>query len=203
MSSDRIIPLYEQHAREWDNLRGAAPLMERKWLDPFLTGLAPRAAILDLGCGSGQPIARHCIDRGFTVTGVDSSPTLIGICRDRFATAEWIVADMRTLDLGRTFDAIVAWDSFFHLAMDDQRAMFPVFAKHAHDGTRLMFTSGPAEGEAIGRWQGEPLFHASLGPDEYIALLRQHGFAVTAHQPDDPECGGHTVWIAEQGILEG
>ena len=32
---------------------------------------------------------------------------------------------MRTLDLGRRFGGIVAWDSFFHLTRDEQRAVVP------------------------------------------------------------------------------
>ena len=50
---------------------------------------------------------------------------------------------MRSLALGRTFDGIVAWDSFFHLTWDDQRRIFPVFRAHAATGAALMFTSGP------------------------------------------------------------
>lgn len=37
--------------------------------------------------------------------------------------------------------------------------MFPVFAAHAAPGAVLMFTSGPTAGEAIGEWEGEPLYH--------------------------------------------
>ena len=37
--------------------------------------------------------------------------------------AEAIQADMRGLTLDREFDAILAWDSFFHLAADDQREL--------------------------------------------------------------------------------
>ena len=59
-----------------------------------------------------------------------------------------------------------------------------------------MFTSGPSDGEAIGTFQGEPLYHASLSPDEYRALLDRHGFEVVAYEAEDPECGGHTIWLA-------
>ena len=40
--------------------------------------------------------------------------------------------------------------------------MFPIFRDHAAAGCALMFTSGPSAGEAIGSYQGEPLYHASL-----------------------------------------
>ncbi len=74
--------------------------------------------------------------------------------------------------------------------------MFAVFAAHALPGAPLMFTSGPAHGEAVGDFEGEPLFHASLGPDEYRNLLAAHGFEVLAYMPEDPQCGWHTVWLA-------
>ena len=78
---------------------------------------------------------------------------------------------MRGLKLDKTFDGILAWDSFFHLSPEAQRAMFPVFAAHAHQDTVLMFNTGPGFGEAIGSYRGDPLYHASLDPAEYDQLL--------------------------------
>lgn len=59
-----------------------------------------------------------------------------------------------------------------------------------------MFTSGPSEGASVGAYHREPLYHASLDPDEYRSLLNAHGFAVDAFVQDDPTCGGHTIWLA-------
>jgi hypothetical protein len=36
-----------------------------------------------------------------------------------------------------------------------------VFRRHAAPKAALMFTSGPAAGEAIGAYRGEPLYHAA------------------------------------------
>jgi SAM-dependent methyltransferase len=196
--AERIIGLYERNAAAWDAGRGRS-LMERPWLDAFASLLPPGAAVLDLGCGAGEPIAAHLLANGFRVTGVDASPSLIAICRARFPDAEWHVADMRALGLGRRFDGLIAWDSFFHLGYDDQRRMFGVFEQHAAPGAALLFTSGPRHGEAIGEFGGEPLYHASLDADEYRALLAAHGFAVVRHVVEDPACGGHTVWLARRG----
>jgi trans-aconitate methyltransferase len=132
------------------------------------------------------------------VTGIDSSPSLIDMCRTRFPNSDWQVADMRRLSLGRSFDGLIAWDSFFHLPFEDQRRMFPLFRTHSKPGTALMFTSGPAHGEAMGVFVGEPLYHNSLSPDEYRALLTEHGFTVVAHKAEDPACGNHTVWLAQR-----
>lgn len=196
-AADRIIGLYRLRAQEWDRARGRS-LFERGWLDRF-AGLVPTGgSILDIGCGSAEPIARHFITNGFAVTGIDSSPEMIAMCRQRFPAHGWDVADMRQLALERTFDGLIAWDSFFHLCADDQRAMFPIFAAHAAAGAALMFTSGPASGEAIGTFHGEPLYHASLDPAEYRALLAADGFEVMAYVAEDRDCGGHTVWLARR-----
>lgn len=195
MPHNEIVGLYERHARDFDRDRSRS-LFEKAWLDRFLAGARPGGTVLDVGCGMGEPMARYVTGAGFRATGIDSSPTLVALCRERFPDHDWHVADMRTLALGRTFDAILAWDSFFHLSPDDQRAMFPRFAAHAAPGAPLMFTSGPAYGEAVGSCWGEPLYHGSLDPAEYEALLAANGFTVVAHLPDDPACGGHTVWLA-------
>lgn len=201
MASDaagNIISLYERHAKTWDEARGKN-LFERAWLDRF-RALAPDGGkILDLGCGAGEPIARYLIEAGYCVTGVDSSPAMIALCRERLPDAQWIAADMRRLALHERFDGILAWDSFFHLTHEDQAAMFPIFAKHAAPSAALMFTSGRDHGVAMGEFEGEPLYHASLDPAEYRKLLAANGFAAATQVFDDPGCGGHSIWLARRG----
>ncbi len=197
-SADRIIDLYQRRAREWAEARGTT-LFERPWLDRFTALLPPGGRVLDIGCGSGEPIARHLIEQQFAVTGVDSAPAMIAMCAARFPSATWQVADMRELALGRHFDGLLAWDSFFHLRPENQRAMFPIFGAHAAPNAALMFTSGTSLGEAIGTFHGEPLYHGSLHPAEYRALLAEQGFTVVSHAVEDPTCGGHTIWLAQRG----
>ena len=197
MSSADMVSLYERHADQYDRDRSRA-LPEKDWLDRFLALARPGGAILDIGCGMAEPIARYLFEAGFAVIGIDASPSLIAMCRRRFAQGEWRVGDMRELALDRRFDGLLAWDSSFHLTMADQRAMFPRFAAHALPGAPLLFTSGPSRGEATGSYCGEPLYHASLDPQEYEALLSANGFSVVAHVAEDAQCGHHTVWLARK-----
>ncbi|NML74674.1 class I SAM-dependent methyltransferase [Rhizobium sp. S-51] len=195
--AERVIGLYERHASAFDDIR-SKHLFEKPWLDRFAGQLPQGACVLDLGCGSGEPMAADLVARGLSVTGIDSSESLIALCRSRFPGEAWHVGDMRRLALNQSFDAILAWHSFFHLNAADQRAMFPAFAAHAAAGAMLMFTSGPGEGVSIGSFEGEPLHHASLAPDEYRHLLRENGFEVVAHVVEDLACGGATVWLARK-----
>jgi hypothetical protein len=52
----------------------------------------------------------------------------------------------------------------------------------------LLFTSGPSRSEAVGTLRGEPLYHASLDPEEYESLLAENGFVVRDHVVNDPQC---------------
>lgn len=145
-ASDRIIDLYERTATLWDAERRRVQLDgEREWFKRFLGHVRPGAAVLDIGCGSGEPIAADLVARCHPVTGVDSAPSLIAMCRQRCPMRDWIIADMRRLDLGRVFGGIVAWHSLFHLTQDDQRSMFPRFARHAAPGAITLHERARAE----------------------------------------------------------
>jgi SAM-dependent methyltransferase len=198
MSSEagNVVDLYERNAENWDRDRGR-DLPEKRWLEDFLRLVPSGGSILDIGCGSAEPIGRFFIKQGYAVTGVDSSPTLIDICRRRFPAQNWIVADMRELCPDAEFNAIIAWDSFFHLSPEHQRPMFPVFRKLSAPNAALLFTSGPVGGEVIGEYRGEPLYHGSLEGAEYRELLDRHGFAVVSHVVEDVTCGGRTIWLAQ------
>jgi SAM-dependent methyltransferase len=194
--ADRIVDLYDRHALNWDRARGRK-LIEQTWLDRFLSLSRKGDVVIDIGCGSGEPIARYVIESGRKVVGADSSPGMINLCKVRFPGETWVVADMRSLALDWRANGILAWDSFFHLRQDDQRKMFSIFRKHAAPKAALMFTSGPGEGEAIGSYEGEPLYHASLSQEEYRALLDHEDFEVVSFAAEDQNCGGHTIWLAQ------
>ncbi len=108
-----------------------------------------------------------------------------------------MVQDMRSLQLDRRFGGILAWDSLFHLTPNDQRGMFDLFARHAAPCAVLMFNSGPAHGESVGCYRGDPLYHASLSAGEYRELLSKIDFEILAYVVEDWQSGGgRTAWLA-------
>lgn len=195
--ASRIVGHYEKHATAWDRDRQNSYWNDKIWHDRFIGRLRKGAKVLDLGCGQGRPVAQHMVE-DCGVTGIDSSLTMISFCRERLPDQEWIVTDMRQLALGRRFDGILAWDSFFHLDHNDQRRMFAIFADHAHAGTVLMFNTGPDHGEDVGEYRGDPLYHASLSPAEYEGLAASLGFRVLQHVTNDAQAGGRTVWLCQR-----
>ncbi|WP_104989840.1 class I SAM-dependent methyltransferase [Deinococcus sp. NW-56] len=80
------------------------------WADFVLTyardgGLGGNAA-LDLACGTGG-FTRELYRAGWTVTGLDGSAEMLAVARGRLpGEVELTVGDLRTFDLGRTFDLV-------------------------------------------------------------------------------------------------
>jgi 2-polyprenyl-3-methyl-5-hydroxy-6-metoxy-1,4-benzoquinol methylase len=190
-----ILELYNSHV-DWFAKKRNPNLMEKKYLDLVIDHIPKNGSILDIGCGIGAPIAQYFSSLGFKVTGIDGAENMIAKACLLNPNARWMVADMRSLSLNEKFDALIAWDSFFHLTQNEQRLMFSIFREHLNSGGALLFTTGPDESIAIGEMNGHELFHSSLSSDEYRSLLSHEGFSVIDHQVEDPECGRHTVWLA-------
>lgn len=201
MSADaasNVIGLYRTYAADFDRSR-SRDLIEKSWLDRFLAHLQPVASILDIGCGAGEPIARYCIEGGHEVTGIDASPSLISLCRERFPGHRWLVGDMRDVRLDRRCQGLIAWHSLFHLAPDDQQLTLQKCMRLAAQEAVLLFTAGPDRQETMGNFCGQTLYHASLAFDEYRLILAKGGFQIIAHEIEDQSCGGATVYLARRG----
>ena len=114
-------------------------------------GVHAGASILDLGCGTGG----HAIPlayRGYSVVGVDRSQEMIDQAVAKAAresvSAEFTVGDVRSLRLGRTFDAVISMFAVvsYQLSNEDLAAMFETAASHLEPGGLFVFDVwfGPA-----------------------------------------------------------
>lgn len=195
--SDETVAIYDRVAAVYDAGR-RKDLFERVWLERALCDAAPGAAVLDLGCGAGAPIAEWLVAQGFAVTGLDAAPGMLALFRARLPGTETVLADMRDLDLGRRFAAIIGWGSFFHLRPEEQRAALPRLAGHLAPGGRLLLTVGPEASERIGSVGGAPVYHASLAPGDYAAILSQADVRVERFAPEAADAAGFSLLLARR-----
>lgn len=193
----RTRDVYRRKGLQFDEQRSKA-LFEKPWLDRFLSLLPPGPAVLDAGCGAGEPIAAYLIEQGCVVTGIDLSAPMLERARMRFAVARWVEADMRTVDLAERFDGIVGWHSFFHLTPAEQYQALARFSALLTDDGALMLTVGPQACEAIGHVGGEPVYHASLSSDDYRKALADLGMRIVRFVAEDPTCDYATVLLAQK-----
>ena len=189
--------VYERQASHWHEKR-RRDLYERVWLDRFLKELPANGRLLDLGCGTGQPISAYFLSRGFALTGIDYSSAMIALARSDFPNEDWRLQDMRRLTDTETFDGICSWDAFFHLGIEDQRQLLPVLARAVREGGAMLLTVGPSEGEVTGTVGGEPVYHASLAPSEYKQILTDAGFGELTFVPEDQSTAGRSVLLGRK-----
>jgi ubiquinone/menaquinone biosynthesis C-methylase UbiE len=80
-----------------------------------LGGLVPGARIADLGCGSGA-FSERLRQRGYSCTGVDLSPKLIRIAREKYPGIEFLEGDIERLPFADgSFDAVLLAGVLHHL----------------------------------------------------------------------------------------
>lgn len=196
-SKDKVYESYDEIVSWCDDARNKT-LIEFEYLNLIVNSVPAGGSVLDLGCGTGEPIAQFFIEKGFKITGVDGSKKMIELCKKRFPYARWIVSDMRAINLNQQFDVVLAWHSFFHLDQDSQRKMIKIFGEYTKTDGVLAFTSGEEEGEIWSDNGGQQLYHASLSTNEYEHLLKAASFKVLLHKVRDPKCGDATVWVAQK-----
>jgi len=172
---------------------------ERGYVDRFVDLAAPGAHILDLGCGTGVPIARYLIDRGFRVTGVDSSHAMLALARANCPEAELVLGDMTELSLDGFFGGIVAWDSVFHIPRVRHERLFGEMSRLLRPGAPLLLSVGGSESDFKAPMLGAELSYSGHAPAQSRRLLESSGFDVLAAEVDDPTSRGHVAILCRKG----
>ena len=151
--------------------------------------IAPGTEVLDLGCGIGR-WSRLLARRGAHVVAVDVAQSMIDEARRR-STREGVdhridyrVADLRTLDLGRTFDLVLAVTVLQHILDDDEfaRAAANVARHLAPGGRAVMLEAAPSRPNVA---CDTPVFRARTA-ERYLAAFRESGLRVVRVTGVDP-----------------
>jgi SAM-dependent methyltransferase len=94
---------------------------------------APPRTLLELGCGGGS-LAWH-LKAHFTLTLSDLSEAMLAVSRAANPECEHVQGDMRSLDLGRTFDLVLLHDAVMYMTTPaDLRAALATAARHCRAG---------------------------------------------------------------------
>ena len=178
--------------------RARGGFVGKTWIDRLIAPLAERSAILDLGCGDGEPIARYLLDRGFDVTGVDLAGSVVTLATTRFPRGRWLKGDMRTVEIDRTFDAVIAWNSLTWLSHADRALMAQRAAAWLKPEGRMLFNA-PADLDPSRRdyRDGSP-YRVDLEATNYSTVIADSGLRLIAHVLADPTCEDAGIWLAEK-----
>ena len=93
----------------------------------------PAKTLLHLTCGGGH--VDHRLKQDFEITGVDLSDDMLGLARCLNPDVEYVAGDVRTLRLGRSFDAVFIDDGILYMLTEaDLRAAFRTAFEHLRPG---------------------------------------------------------------------
>ena len=114
-----------------------------EWIARLVSRLPAGAAVLDLGCGCGVPVAKALVQAGCAVTGVDLSDVQVDRARRLVPDATFLRADASDVSFpARSFDAVVSLYMFIHLPMDEQAPLIGHIAQWLKPGGILLVTTG-------------------------------------------------------------
>lgn len=168
---------YNAIASSWDAARRSFYGREREYVDALLEGSPAGSHVLDLGCGTGRPVAEYILSKGYRVTGVDQAEALLSIARERHPQATWIAGRIEDFTSQKRFSAIVCWDALFHIGRSAHEALFARFAGMLLPGGRLMLTIGGSEHPAFtDTMHGQTFSYDSHPPEKVLEMLACHGF---------------------------
>jgi SAM-dependent methyltransferase len=112
---------------------------------PFILSLAKQLGgkVLELGCGTGR-VTIPLAESGVEIVGLDVVPGMVDLAQKKSGELqiEWVVADVRTFQLGRKFQLIFESGSVFHhmLTRQDQEAYLARVREHLEDDGRLVLS---------------------------------------------------------------
>lgn len=99
---------------------------------------AGRHTLLELGSGAGHNA--FFLKRAFDCTLSDVSTAMLGLSRGLNPECEHVLGDMRTLRLGRSFDAVFVHDAIVYMASEpDLRAAAETAFTHTRPGGTALF----------------------------------------------------------------
>jgi SAM-dependent methyltransferase len=154
--------------------------------------LGLRAQVLDVGCGPGW-LSEFLARCGYAVTGVDISPDMIEIARERVdaiggpvgeridALAEFHALPVRDMPWTSRFDAAVLHDTMHHF--DDEletlqvirRALVPGGQLYIHEGIKPP-PGSEAERNLVAEMERYGTLESPFDPEYLIAVVKQAGF---------------------------
>ena len=189
---------YDQitHIWESDNFDLGNGIAQHKKAIAFVKN---KGKALDIGCGCTGRFIDLLIQEGFQPTGLDVSEEMLALARNRHPAVDFIHADICEYQLVETYDFITAWDSIWHIPLEEQKNVICKIINSLNPRGVFIFSfGGTAEaGAHTNSFMGPEVYYSSLGTEGFLKLFIELGYAIKHLEFDQyPEL--HTYLIVEK-----
>lgn len=177
--------------------------IEDYFLEKLVKLVPDRAGVLDLGCGSGDPVDVYLVKRGFNVTGVDFCSRLITLAKRNVPQGRFIEGDLSKVDFDEeSFDAVISLYAIFHLPRKEHEDLFVKIKNLVKRNGIMLVTLGTSDYEYGEEqdWCGAPVMAWSMyDPDRYKEMITKTGLVILDSRfegkPTDDE---YHFWLLAQ-----
>ena len=170
-------------------------------LEELTTLIPPKSTVLDLGCGTGLPVAKFFMERGHFVTGIDLSDKMIRLAKENVPNAVFYTENIINAGLsGDSFDLIVSFYCLFHLRKEQQREIFNKIMHWLKSGGYAYFTlatkeyTGQEDFEGTIHFENNILPYSHYSSAEYPKIFQDIGATLVSMKKQT--IGGETMlWV--------
>lgn len=175
-----VVRGYDRLARRWEDWADEVdPALRDRYVDWLEDRLDPGSSVLELGSGTGRPVAERLVSCHRYV-GVDLSSAMVTVARRNVPAGRFLVADMRHVDLpAGQFDAVVAFYSIIHVPRGDHPALLRQVHRWLRPGGYFVacFSSGDLAAGVDDDWlDAGPMYWSGYDANTNLRMLSDAGF---------------------------
>lgn len=171
-----------------------------KYLAELAKLLKPNSTVLDIGCGSGIPVDKYLIDKGFKVIGIDISDEQIKLARQNIPGATFEVKNMSDLKEGDyQVDAVVSFYAIFHTPREEHPELFKKINSFLSAGGLILVTKGSGEWEGTKEdFHGSKMWWSHYGAEKNKEIVKNTGFEILLNEIDTSGDERHLFILAKK-----
>lgn len=177
---DRLGNLYSSEREKADNW---------KEVSAFTSQLPANGRVLDAGSGTGIPIARHLVQAGFEVVGIDFSKTMVATARENVPDATFQQMNMTGIDFPQeSYDGVISTYAIIHIPREKHAGIFGSFHSILKPRGVMLVSVASWAWEEFAEYMGVDMFWSHFDPDKTESLITEAGFDIEFGR--DVETGG-------------
>jgi predicted TPR repeat methyltransferase len=200
MDHTAIAAAYDDIADRWlnDRFNQSNGILQHEralgFLEPGAGGWA-----LNVGCGCNTRFNALIRDHGIDIEGIDISERMIALAREADPTVLLHHTDVCEWQPQRQYRFISAWDSIWHVRLEQQRPLMLKLMQALEAGGAFIFSAGglDAESEHVDTAMGPEIYYSTLGIPGLIKVLADAG-CICRHLEFDQYPEKHLCIVAQR-----
>lgn len=158
-----------------------------------------RGKALDVGCGCTGRFIDLLLSNGFNPEGVDISKKMIKLAKKRHPEIIFHHQDICNWNVPQKYDFITAWDSIWHIPLNQQENVLTKLVSSFNANGVLIFSFGGTDEQSEHKdaFMGREVYYSTLGINGFLKLFIALG-CICRHFEYDQYPELHTYLIVQK-----